>query len=149
MVVLRRSSCLPETRRLTVNSLSAYSWPDGRSLRVDLVLWPGYSDRGWHCTPKSLSFDTNSIRCVVNRQKRVAVGDFDGLVFVGSIVGGSQSAGCVEDSLARERYPRRFPCVLALEITTARPPAQDRCGHSCAHSRYERRQSSMGSTTNS
>ena len=78
------------------------------------------------------------MRCVVDRQKRVAVGDF-AWCLSGSNVGGSQSAGCVEDSSARDRYSpasRRFPRVLALEITTARRPAQDRRGHSCALSRY-------------
>ena len=91
------------------------------------------------------------MRCVVDRQKRVAVGDF-AWCLSGSNVGGSQSAGCVEDSSARDRYSpasRRFPRVLALEITTARRPAQDRRGHSRSFSIYERRQSSMGSATNS
>jgi hypothetical protein len=62
------------------------------------------------------------------------------------------SAGCAEDSSARDRYPlasRWFQSVLVLEITTARRPAKDRCGHSPTHSRDECRQSLVGSATDS
>src|SRR2546423_9110573 len=84
--------------------------------------------------------------------KRLAFGNVDRLVFAGlyrALSGGSWNIGRSENSQAADGHPlapRWFPSLLALEITTARWPAKDACGHSPAHSRHERREPAVGST---
>src|SRR6202045_1767645 len=63
---------------------------------------------------------------------------------------GARRAGRFEGRQAGDRDPLascRFPSVLALEIKTARRPAEDPAGDPSTHSRDESRQPIMGRTT--
>src|SRR5271163_5015277 len=75
-------------------------------------------------------------RNVLHRRspKRVALSNIDRLVFA--------SARCAENPQAGDGdplAPRRFPSLLALEITTARWPARDATWDPRAHPRHEYR----------
>src|SRR5262249_3696108 len=67
----------------------------------------------------------------------------------GALSCGSWSIGRTENSQAADGdplAPRWVPSLLVLEITTAWWPAQGAGGHSPPHSRYERREPTLGST---
>src|SRR6195256_5377803 len=62
---------------------------------------------------------------------------------------GSRGAGRPEDCKVGdvdELAPRRLPSLLALEIPTARWPAEDSCGHPPPYPRDERRKPTLGCT---
>jgi len=81
--------------------------------------------------------------------KRLAFSNVDRLVFAGLYRMAPAVLGRPENSQAAHGdplAPRRVPSLLALEITTARWPAEDTDGHSPAHSRHEHREPALGST---
>src|SRR5271169_5047070 len=73
--------------------------------------------------------------------KRVALSNIDRGV-CRALLSGSSSARCAENPQAGDGdplAPRRFPSLLALEITTARWPARDATWDPRAHPRHEYR----------
>src|SRR3981081_3225293 len=71
------------------------------------------------------------------------------LVACGALATGSRGAGRPEDYKAGDAdalAPRWFPSLLALEIPTARWPAEDTGRHLLSHSRDERRKHALGRT---
>jgi hypothetical protein len=68
--------------------------------------------------------------------KRVALSSIDRLLLVGLYSAGSRGPGCSEDYKAGDAdalAPCRLPSLLALEIPTARWPAEDTGGYSLPH----------------
>ena len=79
---------------------------------------------------------------------RVALSSIDRLLLVG-LSTGSRGAGRPEDYKAGDAdalAPRWFPSLLALEIPTARWPAENSGGHPPPHSRDERGKPALGRT---
>src|SRR3979490_1514102 len=129
-------------KQLTEARESVDSSMDERSLRVDLV---------------RLDRSVPVARCVGSRNPCASasaqcpaaeIAEASGpqqhrpLVACWALSSGSRGAGCPEDCKARdvdELAPRRLPSLLALEIPTARWPAEDSGRHSPPHSRDERR----------